>query len=252
MAYDFKINHSQIKKGTVESEPIKAQHIQSDLFDAKTRDLIIYAVLARFALNNNENIEFETVFDEETQTVELVIPDDHLDIFDQMTGMKRGPNFTTYIDWLIGSQTLTAGGSALRDANFIGVSEISAWTGATRGFINDQLTLTLPLDCFATIGQNFKSRTNEISVYLNWMFLNGSNTDYSIKLSVNDNTTEVVTATTVNISTFNLVSGDIRESLLGTFAVTDGGLVSINIQRNFSGSTDPQTELVAVLGFRIE
>lgn len=69
-------------------------------------DWIIYAIFARLTLSNNDTIEFDTVFNEQTNTIELCVPDEANDIFNQITGTQRGTKFKRYIDWLIGSDTV--------------------------------------------------------------------------------------------------------------------------------------------------
>lgn len=69
-------------------------------------DWIIYAIFARMTLSNNDTVEFDTIFDEQNNTIELCIPSGASDAFNQITGTRRGTNFKKYIDWLIGSDTV--------------------------------------------------------------------------------------------------------------------------------------------------
>ena len=68
-------------------------------------DWIIYAIFARLTLSNNDTIEFDTTFNQETNTIELCLPEGTTAAFNHITGAQRGPNFKRYIDWLIGSDT---------------------------------------------------------------------------------------------------------------------------------------------------
>jgi hypothetical protein len=74
------------------------------------RDLFLHALFARLALNDNSNVEFETKYNPQTNTIELQLPDCALPFFDTVTGMQQGPRFRAYIDWLIGNANITAGG----------------------------------------------------------------------------------------------------------------------------------------------
>ena len=75
-------------------------HNPDDNVDA--RDIILYALFARFALVNNETVEFRAVFDDESKIIELDIPSEILHIFDDLTGYQFGPNARAYLDWLCG------------------------------------------------------------------------------------------------------------------------------------------------------
>lgn len=72
-------------------------------------DIFLYALFARITLSNNETIEFETTFDQANGAIDLCIPDGALPIFDQITGMQRGAKFKSFINWLIGSDSLGSG-----------------------------------------------------------------------------------------------------------------------------------------------
>ncbi|MEM3097455.1 MAG: hypothetical protein QXU32_01880 [Nitrososphaerales archaeon] len=74
------------------------------------RDLFLYALFARLALSDGSNVEFETKFNPSTNTIELQLPDCAIPFFDKVTGMKQGPRFRQYINWLVGN---TEGGSGL-------------------------------------------------------------------------------------------------------------------------------------------
>jgi len=220
-------------------------------------DYFLFALFARLALSNNDTIEFETKYNPATNTIELIIDDKAKPFFDQLTGMQRGPNFKMFIDWLIGSRTLKT--DAVPDPNFIPSSAIAIWFGATQSTIDERLVITLPDTDASVIGYNLKVNeqlAGSLSVYLTWMFICGNNTSFSIRTSaqINDEmgNPPVTYSEDNNISTFNLVPGDIRESLLMNFDITADNIVNFLINRNYAGSPDPQTEGIGVLGLRFK
>lgn len=227
----------------------------------KAKDLFLYALFARIALTNNENIEFETNYDEDTETIELQIKDEYLPLFDQITGLKKGPNFQKYINWLIGSDSL-APEVVSTDLNFIGAGELQVWTGATVGTLNNEkLLYWLPSECYSSIGLSKKVGSDpddgSFELYLNWVFDSGNNTSFDINVNINIVSTSGVSTNitnSVNISTTNLIKGDVRETLIidgpaGTLQA--GDIVSAIITRNYPSSPDLQTELVGILGARL-
>lgn len=76
-------------------------------------DLFLYALFARFTLVNNETIEFETKFDQRTNTIELKIPPEMYPLLDKLTGIKQGPDFKRYIAWLVGNAGGGGGGGGV-------------------------------------------------------------------------------------------------------------------------------------------
>ena len=73
------------------------------------RDLFLHSLFARIALNDNTTTEFSTTYDKNINEIELNVPDNLTEIFNQITGLKRGEKFKTFINWLIGSQTINEG-----------------------------------------------------------------------------------------------------------------------------------------------
>jgi hypothetical protein len=227
-----------------------------------TNDLFLYALFARIALNNHENIEFETKFDKATNTIELVIQNSALPLFNQITGMQRGPKFQAYINWLIGSQTLTTTSSdASKDPNFISSTLLEPWFGATPTTINDKFLLNLPTEDASVVGYNLK--TNEtflgkLIVSLVWMFIGGSNSSFDIRTTANISDSEGNSPNIVvqdnNISTLNLIEGDIRETeLIDTGNIVgNSNIISLLINRNFVGSPDPTTEAIGIIGLKVQ
>lgn len=66
--------------------------------DDKIRDMFLYVMFARIAANDNENHEFETKFDPDSQDIELQIPEKFMQIIESTT---KGAYFVRYIKWLI-------------------------------------------------------------------------------------------------------------------------------------------------------
>lgn len=65
--------------------------------EKRIRDMFLYALFARVAANDDENWEFETKYDAETQHIELDIPEDFMQIIE---GTTKGEYFRRYIAWL--------------------------------------------------------------------------------------------------------------------------------------------------------
>jgi len=226
-------------------------------------DLFLHALFARLTLSNNENIEFRTVYDPSTNTIELDIPDNALPFLNQIAGIQRGERFKAFINWLIGSETISPTPLADQDPNFIPASILNVWAGATQGNLKDkQLILFLPTNELSVFGYNTKigndTTHNSMRVHLTWAFDSGVNTSFTIKTAIRilnittGNTTDINNIN--NISTFNLINGDVRETeLIDTHGnIQPNNIVSIIVSRNYDGSPDPKTELVGVVGLRIE
>ena len=221
-------------------------------------DIFLHALFVRCTLTNNDVIEFQTVFNQATQTVELIIPNNMSTLLDQITGLQRGPNFKRFIDWLIGSQTLAP--ATKLDTGFIPSSNIDIWFGASQVMIDDKLMISLPAADMSVIGHNLKTSdtlddNSTLKVYLIWAFNCGSNTSFTIRTTGRVNQSDgsaVDNVADIDISTFNLISGDIRETLvLDIPGVNADNLINLLSWRNYGGSIDPKTESVSVIGFRL-
>lgn len=219
-------------------------------------DIFLHALFVRCTLTNNQTIEFQTRFNRETQTVELIIPENMQTLLDQITGLQRGPNMIRFIDWLIGSQSLT-NANIVPDPNFIPSSAISIWFGATQSTIDDKMVITLPDTDASIIGYNLKTNeqlSGNLGVYLVWMYICGSNTSFNIRTTVQVNdeigSSPVLLSEDVEISTVNLIKGDIRETLIMTLDAYPSNLDNFLIYRNYMGSPDPKTEGIGVVGLR--
>jgi hypothetical protein len=224
-------------------------------------DFFLYAMFARVALSNDDNFEFETKYDKSTNTIELVIDDRVLPIFNQITGMKRGPNMQCYINWLIGSRAIRA--LSQQDPNFVPANTLEVWFGATRSTIGETFVLLPPTDDASVIGHNIKvsdSFTGTMKVHLIWMMVCGANNPnsyFQVRTSASvssiDGITPTVSVDDTEVSTFNLVEGDMREAqILEVNNITPNNIISLLINRNFVGNSDPKTESIGVVGLRIE
>lgn len=226
-------------------------------------DIFLHALFARITLSNNDTIEFDTTFDETTGTIELCVPTGGLAIFNQITGLQRGTNLRTFINWLIGSQSITAEPALDQDVDFISAGNLTIWAGATPGNLSDKrLVLLLPATDLSALGYNTRAdqsfTSGALRVHLVWAYDSGSNNAYDIHTSVEIKTigsgaTASATSTT-NIPTSSLITGDVRETTLITTGniISAGDIVSIIIRRNYNGSPEAKTELVGVVGIRLE
>lgn len=237
--------------------------INTDVSPLGVNDILLHALIVRLALSNNDVIEFQTRYNKQTDTVELVVPNAALPYFDQLLGMQRGPNFQTFINWLIGSETLQTGTTLDQDQSFVSAGNLIAWSGASAGNLEDKrLVIYLPAATLSVVGFNTSTSSDfaggRIRVSLVWVYDSGANTSFDIRTSV-----EIVELTTGNkinlssdtsISTFNLIHGDIRETeLLDTGDVVEPDrLVNIIVRRNYDGSPDPQADLVGIVGLKVE
>jgi hypothetical protein len=224
------------------------------------RDLFLYALFARIALKDNDNIEFETKFNEDTNTIELIIPPKMLPLLDQITGMQRGPNFKKYIDWLIGSQSLVPP-CVPKDVNFIAASGIQVFFGSEPALVDGRLILTLPSVETSVIGYNTKISdcfAGSLKVYVTWLYMCGSQTSYNLRTQVTVSDSQGGGAFTNSvdtlISTFNLLPGDIRETEVLTLGnvITPNNIINLLFSRNYDGSPDPQTEGIGIVGLRVQ
>lgn len=220
-------------------------------------DLLLHALFARLALSNNDTIEFETFYDRNTNTIELDIPNEALPFLDQITGMKRGPRFQEYINWLIGSQSLQ---HSYLDGDFVPSTSLESWFGGTRSVINEKMVLLLPDTDVSVVGYNLKTNdtfSGRILISLIWMYTCGVNTTFDIRTTAHVATatgdTPVLYVDDTNISTLNLIEGDVRETqLLEVTSVGSNNIVHILLNRNYQGSPDPQTESVGIVGLRVQ
>lgn len=230
------------------------------------RDLFLHALFARLALSDNRVIEFETKYNCNTNTIELQIPSDVLPLFDEMMGMQRGPKFQAFIDWLVGKQQIISDVPTVvlgfdNDQQFVPVGSLTIWTGATIESSDTSVVIALPTSILSVIGYNTKLSEsisgNNLKVSLVWRYDAGNSTSYDIRTTLTstdfDGVVNVSESADVNISTFNLINGDIRTTeLINVFDVEPEDLLNIVIQRNFEGSGDLQTESVNVIGLKVE
>lgn len=218
-------------------------------------DFFLYALFARIAFRNNHNIEFETKYDKNSNTIELQVPTNYLDTFDEMLGIQRGPNFKKFVNWLIGSQTLQTSGGVI-DGQFISVNSLNLWFGASYLDVDgNKLVILLPPSQQSAINSSIKTsdtHDGDLSISLVWMYLSGNNNNFDIKVNVtitNEFGDATVYSELVSISTFNLIANDTRTTEL--ISINDVGpntIVDIMIYRNYGGSADPGTDVIGVVG----
>lgn len=68
--------------------------------DARIRDLIIHAAICRIAYRDDSTEEFLTRYNPDTQTVDIDIPDEKLDL---LMRVQIGPKLERYFSWLTNS-----------------------------------------------------------------------------------------------------------------------------------------------------
>lgn len=266
MPYQVNVPHSRgIRGNDLPSNPILQQGPDG------VRDLILHALFARIALRDNSNVEFRTVFNQSTNTIELDIPNELLPVLDEILGMQRGPKFQAYIDWLIGRQAIISEVNVIDpttiDKDFVPASSLDIWTGAKVGNLDDEkIVIFLPNNCPSVVGYNTKVddtfTTGQVVISLIWVYESGDNgsnstASFDIQTSVNISAINGNTVATVSnnttIPTFNLIKGDVRETeLLTLTGITSNDMLSLIIKRNFVGNSDPETEFVGILGLKVK
>lgn len=114
-------------------------------------DIIIHALHLRIALSDGQSIEFQTKYDKETDTVELIIPDNLIEYFNQLTGIYKGQNFEAFINWLIGKDDIISDAVSEVNPGFYDVIQITTDTILNSSHENilcdatgGSITITLP------------------------------------------------------------------------------------------------------------
>jgi len=232
------------------------------------RDLFLHALFARIAFTNNDTTEFRTVYDPITNVIDLDIPQEALDALDQVTGMQRGPNFKTFINWLIGSATLTTGSGApaglLANPNFVSGLSLRVWLGANLfNYADDYLALVLPATVQAIVGYNFSTtNSGDVTVSLLWSLPaalpQGETTSATIRASATINQTDGSQPlfgsadVTVSADDSQAAGALVKTEIMVIPAVPAGSIVSLLLSRNFVGSPDPNTQAVVLVGLLVE
>jgi len=216
-------------------------------------DFFLYALFARIALSNNENIEFETKFDKETQTIELQLSDNNLQLFDQLVGMKRGPKFKQFIDWLIGSRRF----DSVSETDFFSATAFDIWFGATVAQIEDRNLVLFPTKKESVIGYNFKlnEEKTKAKLFLVWQYICGSNDFAELRVVANVISTSAPPMDVVNdviLDTSGLTANEVIETEILNLDVPEDSVISLSIIRCFEGSSDPQSEMIGMIGVRLE
>jgi len=220
-------------------------------------DLLLYALFARVTLTpHNEQcgrtIEFSTSYDAATRTVELEVADDDLKFFDQLTGVQRGPRFQKFINWLIGSRQF----ESTVTPDFVSATAFDFWYGATPTQMEDVPLVLFPTVEPSAIGYNAKLRPTSTKAVISatWKFVCGSGSSLTVRvvvtvISPDQDPYEVVHDAMV--STAGLSAGDVFDTDLLSLSVPAGSVLALSMMRNFSGSTDPHSEMVGLIGVRI-
>jgi hypothetical protein len=237
------------------------------------RDLFLHALFARIAFTNNDTTEFRTVYDPTTNVIELDIPQEAINVLDQITGIQRGPNFKTFINWLIGSTTLTPSLSRLTgllaDPNFTSGLSLRVWLGANLFNYNDEyLALVLPATVQSVVGHNFRTPAppvgqpanapSDITVSLIWSLPATGATSFTIRasttISQTDGTPPVFGSVDATLSASNTQEAGaiIKTGIMIIPAVPAGSIVSLLLTRNFVGSPDPNTQALILVGLMVE
>lgn len=102
--YNLKVPRSRGFQFKPESESLPSSINSS----SELNDLFLFIFFARFAFKNGDVIENDTLFNKETNEIELDIPDEYLTLIEDVT---LGPKAVRYIQWLIKSSQLWKIGS---------------------------------------------------------------------------------------------------------------------------------------------
>lgn len=240
----------------------------------KVNDLLLHAMFARIALGDDSTVEFETHYDKKSNTVELIVPEKTMRVFDQMLGMKRGPKMQKYIDWLMGSKRF----EPIAQPNFISATAFDVFIGATTAVLNERMVLIFPGVDPSIIGYNLKLQTlkpaiplesdnpcckivtpepiQKLRIFLVWQFICGNGSNLELRISANILSPSQAPFTVINdviISTAGVAVGDVMETeILDLDNLTSDTIISLTIMRNFQGSGDPHSEMIGMIGVRLD
>lgn len=96
MNYNFNLSKSGVNRSrgfSVEQEIVPQQITPPGI-----RDFFLHALFARFAFKDNHTEEFKTNFNENSNRIELDIPDKYLSFIEQV---GKDANFERFISWLM-------------------------------------------------------------------------------------------------------------------------------------------------------
>ena len=120
------------------------------------------------------------------------------------------------------------------------------------------MTIVLPSAIPSAINTNFRTATDydgDIELRLNWVYLGGQNTEFEVKVNVtviDSSGNSYVSSNNSTISTFNLLANDIRSTpIINLLNIGQDTLIDIVIMRNYTGSSDPQTETISAAGIEL-
>lgn len=227
--------------------------------DIQLNDLFLHALFARLAFDNNETHEFSTRYDRASNSIELDIPDKYSTFLDQIVGLQRGPKLQQFIRWLIGSQQFVTQDGVV-SSQFLSLPDFNIWFGAS--FVDTSkgnLSLLLPTTTASAINTSFQTSANfsgDLAFNIRWIYFGGgANTNWKLKCSatvIDDAGDADVITNEIDISTYNLIDGDIRSTrILDLAEINPNTLIDITLYRNYAGSSDPKTETIAVLGMEV-
>jgi hypothetical protein len=225
-------------------------------------------------MSDNSNVEFQTKYDKASNTVDLIIPEKTMRIFDQMVGMKRGPRLKKFIDWLIGSKKF----EPVAQPNFVSATAFEIFIGATSAVINDRMVIIFPGLNPSIVGYNLKLQsldplipkdqenpccpiitpdpTQKFKVFLVWQYICGVGSSLEVRVTANVLAPSAAPYTVVNdvtISTVGVTPGEVLETeILSLENLQSDTIISLNIMRNFTGSSDPHSEMIGMIGVRLE
>lgn len=78
------------------------QNISENVIKETTiKDVVLHSLIARLALNNNDNYEFQTVYDELSKKFDLNVPDYVLDLLNEV---QHSDKLKKFLGWLIGGK----------------------------------------------------------------------------------------------------------------------------------------------------
>jgi hypothetical protein len=224
------------------------------------RDLFLHALFARMAMTDDSIVEFRTIYDPDSNTIDLDIPPSAIAVLDQVTGMQRGDNLKTFINWLIGSRMLAP--NLATDPNFISALSMRVWFGANLfNFNSEYLSIILPTGTQSILGYNLQVAPAppivSLVVYLVWSCPNSINVQFAIRTTVTVNPPDGSTPTmhiadTAVDTTISAPGIAAETAIMRIDGISAGSIVSLLLNRGYSGSPDQDLEAITILGLRTE
>jgi len=95
MTYNFPVPHSRgFRPDILDHEDLEAVAEAGD----KIKDMFLHALFARIAANDDDVWEFETEYNQKSNTIDLLISEKFISIIENV---NKGNDFNRYIKWLI-------------------------------------------------------------------------------------------------------------------------------------------------------